>query len=219
MMWMALLRELPRQMRQFHSFNRDGHRSRMPGSHVRRGRRRKYRQRDLPDWHGAWACACWASISIRAIPKSNLPRSTIALPQADVVVCAMDFNASNRGYFNAARLRTIKPGAVFVNISRGELSPSTALARCTAIRPTRRRGARRLRPRTGARRGCCAAARRRTIPKCGRRWNWRKWKMSSARPTTPSIPTKRSSARASTRSAKSWRFSKRANSNGRCRSR
>jgi D-lactate dehydrogenase len=39
----------------------------------------------------------------------------------------MDLNALNRGYFDAARLRTFRRGAVFVNISRGELSPTTAL--------------------------------------------------------------------------------------------
>ncbi len=50
-----------------------------------------------------------------------------ALPQADVLVSAMDLNGANLGYFDAAKLRRIKPGAVFVNVSRGELSPSTAL--------------------------------------------------------------------------------------------
>jgi D-lactate dehydrogenase len=53
--------------------------------------------------------------------------AAVALPQADVVVCAMDLNDANRGYFDAARLGQIKRGAIFVNISRGELSPSNAL--------------------------------------------------------------------------------------------
>jgi D-lactate dehydrogenase len=50
-----------------------------------------------------------------------------ALPQADIVVCAMNLTTSNLGYFDPARLRQFKPGALFVNIARGEMSPSTAL--------------------------------------------------------------------------------------------
>ena len=50
-----------------------------------------------------------------------------ALPQADVLVAAMDLNRATLGYFDAAKWRRIKPGAVFVNVSRGELSPSTTL--------------------------------------------------------------------------------------------
>jgi D-lactate dehydrogenase len=50
-----------------------------------------------------------------------------ALAQADVVVAAMNLSASNRGFFSADRLAGCKRGAIFVNIARGELSPSTAL--------------------------------------------------------------------------------------------
>ena len=50
-----------------------------------------------------------------------------ALGRADVVVCAMDLNPTTRGYFDAAKWRLVKRGALFVNISRGEISPATAL--------------------------------------------------------------------------------------------
>jgi D-lactate dehydrogenase len=50
-----------------------------------------------------------------------------ALPDADVIVAAMNLTAENRGFFNRARLAPAKPGAVFVNIARGELSPGTEL--------------------------------------------------------------------------------------------
>jgi D-lactate dehydrogenase len=50
-----------------------------------------------------------------------------ALAEADVLVCAMDLRASNRGFFDMDRWRQAKPGLIFVNVSRGELSPSTAL--------------------------------------------------------------------------------------------
>jgi D-lactate dehydrogenase len=50
-----------------------------------------------------------------------------ALPQADVLVCAMDLNPTSVAYFDTNKWRRVKPGCVFVNISRGELSPSTHL--------------------------------------------------------------------------------------------
>lgn len=52
-----------------------------------------------------------------------------ALQRADFVVCAMDLNESTRGYFSDKRLRLLKQGAVFVNVSRGEISPTSVLQR------------------------------------------------------------------------------------------
>ncbi|MHC4201535.1 MAG: NAD(P)-dependent oxidoreductase, partial [Planctomycetota bacterium] len=51
------------------------------------------------------------------------------LPQADVIVCAMNLTDANVGYFGYERLARAKPGAVFVNIARGELSPAADLLR------------------------------------------------------------------------------------------
>jgi len=50
-----------------------------------------------------------------------------AVRTSDVLVCAMDLNDASRAYFNADRLRPAKRGAVFVNVSRGEISPTTHL--------------------------------------------------------------------------------------------
>ena len=52
-----------------------------------------------------------------------------AFGQADLIVCSMNLTASNAGYFDYARWRTVKPGAVFINIARGELAPSADLVR------------------------------------------------------------------------------------------
>ena len=53
----------------------------------------------------------------------------VAFGQADLIVCSMNLTASNAGYFDYARWRTVKPGAVFINIARGELAPSADLVR------------------------------------------------------------------------------------------
>lgn len=50
-----------------------------------------------------------------------------AMEAADVIVCAMDLRPSNRGYFDRDRIGSAKRAPLFVNISRGELSPSTVL--------------------------------------------------------------------------------------------
>jgi len=49
------------------------------------------------------------------------------LPQADIVVCAMNLTLENGGYFNYKLLKRGKPGLIFVNIARGELSPMNDL--------------------------------------------------------------------------------------------
>jgi D-lactate dehydrogenase len=127
MMWMALLRKLPRQMRQFHSFHRDG----LTG--------RECQGRTLVVVGvgniGSEICQIGRGLGMRVLgvdldpryPEVEFVSIDEGLPQADVVACAMDYNSSNSGYFNRERLRKFKPGAVFVNISRGELSPSTVL--------------------------------------------------------------------------------------------
>jgi D-lactate dehydrogenase len=127
MMWMALLRKLPRQVRQFQSFDRDG----LTG--------RECQGRTLVVVGvgniGSEICQIGRALGMRVLgvdldpryPEVDFVSIDEALPQADVVVCAMDYNSSNRGYFGPEQLRKVKPGAVFVNISRGELSPSTAL--------------------------------------------------------------------------------------------
>jgi len=45
-----------------------------------------------------------------------------AIPLADVIVCAMNLTAENRGYFSEALLNTTRKGAIFVNIARGEFA-------------------------------------------------------------------------------------------------
>lgn len=49
------------------------------------------------------------------------------LAQADVVFCAMNLTADNRGYFTGERLRQCRQGALFVNVARGELAPARVL--------------------------------------------------------------------------------------------
>jgi len=127
LLWMALLRRLPRQIRQFHDFHRDG----LTGAECQ--------GRTLAvvgvGYIGHEVCRIGHALGMTVLGVDLDPRHAdieyvpidLALAQADVLVCAMDLNETNRGYFDMTKWRQTKPGVIFVNISRGELSPSTAL--------------------------------------------------------------------------------------------
>ncbi|MCD6112049.1 MAG: hypothetical protein J7J86_02150 [Bacteroidales bacterium] len=46
---------------------------------------------------------------------------------ADIIVCSMNLTNDNIGYFNYLRLKKAKKGVIFINVSRGEMSPSKDL--------------------------------------------------------------------------------------------
>jgi D-lactate dehydrogenase len=127
LLWMALLRKLPRQLAQFHEFHRDG----LTG-HECQGRTLVVVGVGNI---GHEICVLGRALGMKVIGVDRDPRHADveylavgdALALADVVVCAMDLNPTSRGYFDDAKWRLAKPGALFVNISRGEISPSTAL--------------------------------------------------------------------------------------------
>jgi D-lactate dehydrogenase len=127
LLWMALLRKLPRQVRQFREFNRDG----LTGPECQGKTLAVVGVGNI----GREVAAIGVALGMKVLGVDRKPvhaeiaYATIdqALAAGDIVVCAMDLNDSNVGYFDAAKWSRVKPGAVFVNISRGEISPSTAL--------------------------------------------------------------------------------------------
>ena len=69
----------------------------------------------------------------RAVPPEydemiTLDRLDEALPQADIVVCALPGTAATKKLFNAERLALLKKSAVLVNVGRGNLIDCEALA-------------------------------------------------------------------------------------------
>jgi len=57
----------------------------------------------------------------------HLPMAEL-LPRADIVVCLAISDAATRGLFGAEAFARMKPGARFINLSRGELVDEAALA-------------------------------------------------------------------------------------------
>lgn len=126
LLWMALLRRLPQQMAQFPRFHRDGltggecagkHLLVVGAGHVGsevvkigRGLEMNVRRVDI-------------------IPERADVSIEEGLPWADIVVCSMNLTPHNRGYFNYARLKQARRGVIFVNVARGEMSPTADLVR------------------------------------------------------------------------------------------
>ncbi len=127
LLWMSLMKRLQRQLVQFRTFERDnltGHE--MEGKVlavfgvgnigyevvcIGKGLGMRVLGVDLERRHG--------DVIYRP------PEEAIA--QADIIVCAMNLTPENRNYFTKERFLQGRPGAVFINISRGELSPCVTL--------------------------------------------------------------------------------------------
>jgi D-lactate dehydrogenase len=128
-LWMALFRKLPLQREHFKRFHRDG----LTGTEclgknllvvgvgnigyeivrIGAGLGMEVKGVDLIQKH--------SSVDYVSIEQG--------LTWADVVVCAMNLTPLNVGYFNYNRLKEAKPGLVFVNVARGEMSSSYVLFR------------------------------------------------------------------------------------------
>ena len=128
-LWMALLRKLPRQINNFQSFKRDG----ITGGETR-GRNLlvvgvgnigseivKIGQGMGMDVQGVDPQEKFDFVNYTSYEK--------AAPQADIIVAAMDLNPGSEKYFCYEKLKQAKPGAIFINIARGELSPLDGLLR------------------------------------------------------------------------------------------
>lgn len=129
LLWMALLRKLPRQTRHFTAFDRDG----LTGGEAA-GRRLlvvgvgNIGHEVVRIGHGLDMKVAGVDIVRRHTDVTYVDTET-GLRDADVIVCAMSLTPSSSGYFNYERMRDAKPGAIFVNVARGEMSPSSDLLR------------------------------------------------------------------------------------------
>lgn len=127
LLWLALLRKLPRQARQFADFHRDG----LTGYECLGKRLLVVGVGNI----GSEIVKLGQALGMQVRGADLVEKydfvaySTIAasLPWADVIVCAMNLTRENEGYFNAQLLGQAKPGALFINIARGELAPSAGL--------------------------------------------------------------------------------------------
>ena len=129
LLWMALLRKLPVQQSQFHCFHRDG----LTGQECQGKRLLVVGVGNI----GSQICQIGVGLDMVVRGVDLDPRHDgvdycdidEGLAWADLVACTMNLTELNRGYFDYDRLKKAKPGVVFVNVARGELSPSADLLR------------------------------------------------------------------------------------------
>ncbi len=127
LLWLSLLRKLPRQMKQFHSFNRDG----LTGFEMAGKTLLVVGVGNI----GSEICRIGQGLGMKVLgveidikhPEFYYVSIEEGISQADIIVCAMNLTEKNKGYFHADLLSRAKKGALFINVSRGELSPPEEL--------------------------------------------------------------------------------------------
>jgi len=124
---LALLRKLPAQIAQYRNFTRDG----LTGREASGGTLLVVGVGKI----GFEVVRLGSALGMKVLGVDLLHKHAAVryasidegLEQADAIVCAMSLNRDNAGYFSPQRLSRCKPGAVFVNVARGELAPAAAL--------------------------------------------------------------------------------------------
>ena len=127
LLWMALLRKLPAQVRQFADFHRDG----ITGRECLGKRLLVVGVGHIGSEIIKLGHALGMEVrGVDPVEKHDFVEYTstdVSLPWADIIVCAMNLTPENKGYFNEQLLRKARPGVLFVNVARGEFSPSADL--------------------------------------------------------------------------------------------
>ncbi len=129
LLWMSLLRKFPRQLQQFANFHRDG----LTGFETEHKTLLVVGVGNI----GSEVVKIGLGLGMKVLGVDLVEKydfvhyTTIekGLPQADIIVCAMNLTEQNVSYFDYRRLKQAKKGIVFVNIARGEMSPAQDLLR------------------------------------------------------------------------------------------
>lgn len=129
LLWMAILRKLQKQKDGFQKFQRDGltgseceHKNLLVAGVGNIG------YQVIKIGRGMGMRVSGVDI-VKRNPDVDYVNIREAIGRADVIVCAMNLTAENEGYFNYDLLKRAKHKAIFINIARGELSPSNDLLR------------------------------------------------------------------------------------------
>jgi D-lactate dehydrogenase len=127
LLWMALLRKLPQQISQFTDFNRDG----LTGRECENKVLLVVGVGNI----GSQVVKIGQGLGMKVLGVDLVKKYDFvdyfsieeAIPQADIIVCAMNLTKANLSYFNYQRLKQARRGVVFINIARGEFSPAVDL--------------------------------------------------------------------------------------------
>lgn len=129
LLWMALLRKLPQQMQQFQIFHRDGLTGQESEGKTLLVVGVGHIGYEIIKLGQALGMTVTGVDLVEKYPDVFYLKLEIALAQADIIVCAMNLTTDNVGYFHYELFKQAKPGVIFINIARGELSPMADLHR------------------------------------------------------------------------------------------
>lgn len=129
LLWMSLLRKLPQQTKNFKSFHRNG----LTGEECQDQTLLVVGVGHI----GYEVVKIGKALGMNVLGVDRVKRHSEVtycsieegLLQAKIVVCAMNLTQENFGYFNYQRFKCARQELIFVNIARGELSPSSDLLR------------------------------------------------------------------------------------------
>jgi D-lactate dehydrogenase len=129
LLMMALLRKLPQQTGQFPKFHRDG----LTGRECAGKKLLVVGVGDIG--LEIVKIGLGLGMDVRGVdilqkhPLVTYSSIAEGLSWADVIVCSMNLTKENAGYFKYDVLKRARRGVVFVNVARGELSPTNDLVR------------------------------------------------------------------------------------------
>lgn len=133
LMMMALLRRLKRQIKNFNRFNRDE----ITGSECQ-GRRLLVVGvgnigREIVDLGRGLRMKVKGVDIQKTVKGLDYVALTQGVAWADVIICTLPLTEKTRGMLNYSQLKKAPAGFIFVNISRGEVSPIADLAKLLKI--------------------------------------------------------------------------------------
>ena len=127
LLWMALIRKLPQQTKNFTAFCRDG----ITGLECKTRTLLVVGVGNIGYEIVKIGLGLGMDVLGVDIVQKHKTVRYISIQEglllADVICCAMNLTSENIGYFNYSLLKKAKHGVIFVNIARGEISPSTDL--------------------------------------------------------------------------------------------
>ena len=122
-LWMSLLKKIPQQREQWKTFNRNnltGREFMSKNILVVGVGNIGYQVIEIAKRIGLNALGVDINKKHSNVKYVNLKHG---LKRADIIVCCMNLTPNNRDYFEYGVLKKAKKGVIFVNVSRGELSP------------------------------------------------------------------------------------------------
>jgi len=122
LLWMALTRKLPVQIKQFSSFDRDGITGREVQNKVLLVVGVGNIGYEIVRIGRGLDMTVYGVDIVKKHDDVNYVNFEDKVSMADIIVTAMNLTPENTGYFNYKKLKNAKPGALFINIARGEQS-------------------------------------------------------------------------------------------------